>query len=1009
MKNRYLVFLTLVLLTESFVRENLLFSGTTGKIVGVIVDSETKKSLPGANVVLEGTTIGAATDVDGNYIILNVPPGAYTLRISMMGYRTLRVENVRVKIDLTTPLNFDLEATVLDVGEEVTVVAERPLVQRDMTASLTSVGSQEIEDLPVQEFRDVLELQAGIVRSGTDLHIRGGRAGEIAYWVDGVATTDLFSGDMGVTVENSAIEELQVVSGTFNAEYGQAMSGIVNIITKEGGQKYTGQLKVYGGDFISNDKSFSVLKSVATEKNVVSGKTVAIGDIENPLKKINPIYNAELSLSGPVPLMGDRLSFFINGRYYSNEGHLYGREWFSPLGTRGDSSLVPLNPYDKISAQTKLTFKLASNIKVSYNLFWNSWNSDRIYNRPSTYNGTVNGHNFKYTPGGLPQELGGGTTHILAWNHVLSPSTFYEIRVNRFFNEYKRYVYENPYAMPKYLVQIYADTVNGLEGKILDPAIPGEANEFERFKQERRDYEYIIAPNSPLGYVHPDSAASAPTSDSFYKVGMDMEHYKRSAAFWDGKFDLTSQINAANQIEAGAEFRQHELILHSFTLQPKMSGAEQIVPFEPDIPAVGSIYRDDYNRKPVEISAYIQDKIELKNVIFRLGLRFDYFDSKSAIPTDPSDPNIYDPLYVKNRYKDAPAALSNLIYKEDYDNLYTQYSPEERRAFMQQDVDAKMQLSPRLGIAYPITNRGVIHFSYGHFFQIPEFQYLYDNPDFKLAPVGSYAIFGNPDLDPQKTVMYEVGLQQQLTENVGIDATLFYRDVRDWVGTSPLIDTPIPSVKYSQYENKDYENVRGVTLKIEKRYSNNFSARLDYSYQVAEGTYSNPNDAYDDITANKEPRKTLIPMNWDQNHTLNGSFAYRVSNWTISMIGRYWTGRPYTPQFASGEVLGSSAYSGLKENSSRLPSQNSFDLYINKLFQFSSLRLELFLNVYNLFDQKDEISVYGDTGSAEYTTTIDPSTIPYNAKRIGTIEDYVNQSGWYTEPRQVQVGLIIGF
>jgi outer membrane receptor protein involved in Fe transport len=1009
MKKCYFVFMIIIFLTGLLVRENLLFSGTTGKIAGVIVDSATKNPLPGANIVLEGTTMGAATDVNGNYIILNVPPGAYTLRASMMGYKTHRVEDVRVKIDMTITINFALEATVLEVGEEITVVAERPLVQRDMTSSLTSVGSQEIAALPVQEFRDVLELQAGIVRSGNDLHIRGGRAGEVAYWVDGVATTDLFSGGSGVTVENSAIEELQVVSGTFNAEYGQAMSGIINIITKEGGQKYTGQVKAYVGDFISDDKSFRLLKSVATEKDPATGKTITIGDMENPLRKFNPIYNAEFSLSGPVPLLGDKLSFFTNGRYYSTNGHLYGREWFTPLGTAGDSSLVPLNPFSKTSAQGKLSLNLSANLKVSYNLFWNNWANDRIYYRHSTYDGTVDGHNFKYTPGGLPQELGGGTSHILAWNHVLSPSTFYEIRVNRFYNEYKRYVYEDPHAMPKYLVQVYPDTVRNLEGKILDPSIPAEAEEFNRLKQERRDYEYIIAPDSPLGYVHPDSAQSAPTSDSFYKVGMDMEHYKRSTAFWVGKFDLTSQINAVNQVEAGVEFRQHELTLHSYTLRPKMRGAEQIVPFEPDKPEVGSIYRHDYNQTPREISAYVQDKIELKDIIFRLGLRFDYFDANSTIPTDPTDPNIYDPFYIKNRYKDAPESLSNLVYKEDYDNIYTQYDPEERRAFMQKKVAAKMQLSPRLGIAYPITNRGVIHFSYGHFFQIPEFQYLYDNPDFKLSPSGGYTIFGNPDLKPQKTVMYEIGLQQQLTENIAIDATLFYRDVRDWVGTSPLIDTPIPSVKYSQYENKDYENVRGVTLKVEKRYSNNFSARLDYSYQVAEGTYSNPNDAYDDISAKKEPRKTLVPMNWDQNHTLNGSIVYRVSNWTISMIGRYWTGRPYTPEFVRGEVLGSAAYSGLKENSSRLPSQKSVDLYINKQFQLSSLRLELFMNVYNLFDQKDETSVYGDTGSADYTTTIDPLKIPYNPKRIGTIEDYVNQAGWYTEPRQVQVGLIIGF
>jgi hypothetical protein len=240
-----------------------------------------------------------------------------------------------------------------------------------------------------------------------------------------------------------------------------------------------------------------------------------------------------------------------------------------------------------------------------------------------------------------------------------------------------------------------------------------------------------------------------------------------------------------------------------------------------------------------------------------------------------------------------------------------------------------------------------------------------------------------------------------------VDVSLFYKDTRDWVGTSPLIDTPIPSIKYVRYENKDYENVRGVTVKTKKRFSDNWYGEVDYSFMVAEGTYSNPGDAYNDLLNEDEPRKSLIPMGWDQRHTFSAQFAYMISGWTLSMIGTYNTGRPYTPDFAKGEFVGSSSVIGLRENSARLPAVRNMDIMISRNFFFGRTRFQLFLNVFNVFDIKDVTGVYADTGSPEYTTNIDPDDIPYNVKRVSTVEDYVKQPSWYTAPRQVQLGFSV--
>ena len=207
--------------------------------------------------MIEGTVLGAATDVEGNYFILQIPPGTYKVRFSMIGYQTLVMDDVRLRVDLTTTLDGKLIQSAVGL-EEVIVQAERPMIQTDVTYSQANISSEEVEMLPVEEFEDVLALQAGVVSTGGEIHVRGGRGGEISYMVDGITVTDPYNSGMAVEIENNAIQELQFISGTFNAEYGQAMSGIVNIVTKDGDfSKYSGSIGGNMGDYrITKDKVY---------------------------------------------------------------------------------------------------------------------------------------------------------------------------------------------------------------------------------------------------------------------------------------------------------------------------------------------------------------------------------------------------------------------------------------------------------------------------------------------------------------------------------------------------------------------------------------------------------------------------------------------------------------------------------------------------------------------------------------------------------------------------------
>ena len=249
----YIISLQLVL--------SISFAGTTGKISGKVIDKTTGEPLIGCNILVEGTTLGAATNIDGSYYILNVPPGLYTVRASMIGYGIIRLDKLQVIVDLTANADFELSTEIIE-GQEIIVTAQTPTVRLDQTSMSAVVSAQDIENMPVSEIGDLIELQAGIVRDQSGgFHIRGGRSGEVSFWVDGVSTTDAYDGSSGLEIENSGIQEVQVISGTFNAEYGQAMSGIVNVVTKDGGQELTGNIDLYSGGYHTSHSDLYSLSS----------------------------------------------------------------------------------------------------------------------------------------------------------------------------------------------------------------------------------------------------------------------------------------------------------------------------------------------------------------------------------------------------------------------------------------------------------------------------------------------------------------------------------------------------------------------------------------------------------------------------------------------------------------------------------------------------------------------------------------------------------------------------
>lgn len=926
----------------------ILEAGTTGKITGQVTDSETGEPLIGVNIVVEGTRFGSATNAEGYYTILNIPPGTYRLSATYIGYQRTVVEEVRVRIDLTTNIDFELAPQAI-AGDEVIVTADRPMVRKDRTSSEVQISSEELTQTPIQEVTDILQTKAGVTTdAGGGIHVRGGRGSEVVYWVDGVPVTDAYDGGAAVELEKGSIQELQMVTGTFNAEYGQAMSGIVNIVTKSGGEKLKGNVTLYGGDYYSRDDLYYNLDSF------------------NPLEN----KNMQASLSGPFPLLGNSVKFYANMRQFYSDGYLYGANYFSPQGahvvTTGpadsvnigqyseswyqtdtlsngqievfdtglrDSSATAMNWEDKTSLQTKLSFYPTDNLNFHLNFIGNQ----REF---QSYD-----HFFRLNPNGRVQQFDNGYTGTFTLNHTLTQSTFYTLKASGFVSEYHNYLYE--------------DTLSSQ-------------------------------------YVHPDSF-NVP-SYSFAGPGTSTNRFQRRTTTYLTKFDITSQIGRKHEVKAGVEYRRHELYLEGFSIIPATdSTGVPIEPFEPAIPKKSSPSYQYYKHNPVEFSTYVQDKIEYQNLIINIGLRFDYFDSRGQKPVDQMNPNVYLPFSDTLR-----------TGEEKYYVNPDSVSVDRRKDIWYRDVDPEFQLSPRLGIAFPITDRGVIHFSYGHFLQIPSFQYLYNNPEWKVTTSGGlYGPYGNPELRSQKTVMYEIGLQQQVTDHMSFDITGYYRDIRDWVSVGPPKETQVAGVSWSEYVNRDYANVRGLSLVVDRRLYDHFGFNLNYTFQVAEGSNSDPNAEFFAYQNNEDPTQVILPLDWDQRHTLNASLMVGGKGWMLSLLGQYGSGYPYSPYINIATRTGRNVANNLPQNSRRKPATYNLDLRANKSVQVGGIDANFFLRVFNLLDIQNPNNVYADTGEPDYTT--EARNVSEQAERNNTVEEYLKHPEWYVPPREIQWGVEVNF
>ena len=883
--------------------------GMSGKISGRVVELDSGQPMVGATIYIEEAGIGAVAAQDGSYTIINVPPGLYTVRASMVGFGTVRKAEVRVSIDRTTRVDFELAVEIIQ-GEEVLITATRPIIEVDRTTSASYVDSEAIENLPVQEVSDILQLQSGVTYDSQGrLHMRGGRSGEVAYLVDGIPVTNQYSGGSKIEIENNWIQELQVISGVFNAEYGQAQSGVVNIVTKAGSvDRYSGDVGVYAGSYLT------------------SNPNVFIGKDSPALDEVN----IQGSFQGPLRFLRDG-SFFSNLRYTDNSGWLNGERRALISDTvpiqayiqqaqqtasdrdnlvgipipdsllSGDGSLVAMNPRQRLSLHGRLSFRLGSKTSVSYAAFV----TDEERKSYQDYR--------RYAPDSQPTVSDLGFNHLLSVTLAPDARSYMRLGVSYQNNRIRSRLFSNP----------------------LDP-------------------QYQGTPYATNGFAF---------------GGTSNGRSKASNATFLVKIQGERQVNKNNLVKAGIEWQKHRVEERS---QATISDGPVYLEPTQRIPDINTSGNDAYKREPSEFVAFIQDKLEVDELVVNAGLRFDLWRPNAPVP----------------------------------ENLQAVTDPDDGIRLATDFVDARSsyQLSPRVGLAFPISTRGVLHVSYGRFFQVPRFSYIFTNSEFEVELGDLETIMGNANLKPERTTAYELGLQYALTSSWKIEATIYYKDIKNLLGQE-IVNTVDKKV-YARYINRDYGNTRGFAFSLLRQFADQFGLTIDYTYQVARGNASDPNAVFfnNQTQPPVEPEKQVIPLDWDQRHSLNGSLILGdPRGFTLSIIGRFSSGQPYTPTNPGSQLSSQLA------NSETKPARLNLDVNISRELQVAGYKARIYAKGFNVLDRLNAKSVYSSTGNAfhPYRTLGEAEVLAMNPNFSSAEVDL--RPDYFDPPRRIIVGIDLRF
>ncbi len=982
-----------------------LSAAITGKISGIITSETTNEPLANVTVTIVGTSSTATTNEAGYYVMTNIPPGGYDVKVELNSYGTETVEGAKVLAGLTTTLNFALKRSEAVVLEGITVTAVKPLIKKDVTQTTRIVEAEDIEAMPRDTVNGILQTLPGVsvLNSTGSLHVRGGRSTEVKYLIDGIPISDPIGGNLGLNISAKSLEQMEVITGGFNAEYGDAQSGIVNLITKAGSHKFSGRFRyrvgqwgTHHGDplygpWLDPDNGF---RPVAIEpfrgiflgkpydyQTPYRGQDVTVAELaeregdeqivfteivpgvyadrtENPLQ---PVIDVETGEPQVDPETDETV--MTRQPYKDADGTVIDYE--KKQVTLLDGYIVDLNQYSGLFNDTKkydlspshigefalsgpiwgnrLTFSFDSQLRQDESYLPNSDGLGYTFQGKMKFEVTPS---IKLAASGLfdQRESNSYGGSLRFWPSAIPVSTrdarSLSVQLSHNINSGTFYTLT--------LGQFHRAVASHQPDKVWDPLD-------KTFDENAWDPEKTPEQNEEEGRIR-NPPQQAYNDTTYFIAGDDNSWTTREATTSILRGNFASQVTPNHLIQTGVEFLAHDL----YNLGTTNYGSS-------------NLYMEFYDVQPQSLSMYVQDKMEYEGMIVNAGLRYDLYNPDGVSPADPLDP-----LELND---DGTIKLDKSTYKV---GLPIIKNPVQ--------ASTKHMISPRLGISYPITDRAKLHFTYGHYYQIPRGDDLYENLSFDMR--GAIRRRGNPDLNPERTIGYEVGIVQQFTDDLTVDLTGFTKDI-DRLVNSVHVDI---TNDYSYFLNDEfngtshgiYGRVQGFELTIRKWRTerSRVSGMLSYTYSVAKGKGSSRNLGYLTYYRQQPDVTESHPLAWDQRHIFSGTLDIQLPfDSAINLIGSYGSGLPYTPN----------PRAPIKPdiNSKRYPATYNVDALISKRSRIGGLIYTLFVDIRNVFNTRNLDDILD-------AVTYDRYGIPLTSQK------HSNPLSW-SSPRLVMMGVSLDF